>query len=60
MNQQLGALPYQSTEAQGTYTPQGGTASNLLGAGLQGLGLYNAYRGIGQQQQQQQQQQAGG
>ena len=60
MNQQLGALPYQSTVAQGTYTPQGGTASNLLGAGLQGLGLYNAYRGIGQQQQQQQQQQAGG
>jgi len=44
MNQQLGALPYQSTVTQGAYTPQAGGASNILGMGLQGLGLYNAYQ----------------
>ena len=44
MNQQLGALPYQSTVTQGAYAPQAGAASNLLGMGLQGLGLYNAYQ----------------
>jgi hypothetical protein len=44
MNQQLGALPYQSTVTQGSYAPQTGTASNILGMGLQGLGLYNAYQ----------------
>jgi hypothetical protein len=44
MNQQLGALPYQSTVTQAGYAPQAGTASNILGMGLQGLGLYNAYQ----------------
>ena len=44
MNQQMGALPYQSTVTQGSYSPEAGTASNLLGMGLQGLGLYNAYQ----------------
>jgi hypothetical protein len=49
MNQQLGALPYQSTVTQGTYAQQPGTAQSLMGAGLQGLGLYNAYQNRGTQ-----------
>jgi len=49
MNQQLGALPYQSTVTQGTYAQQPGTVQSLMGAGLQGLGLYNAYQNRGTQ-----------
>ena len=45
MNQQLGALPYQNIVQQGTYTPQAGAVSNLLGAGIQGAGLWNAWQG---------------
>jgi len=45
MNQQLGALPYQNIVQQGTYAPQAGTVSNLLGAGIQGAGLWNAWQG---------------
>jgi len=45
MNQQLGALPYQNIVQQGTYTPQAGTVSSLLGAGIQGAGLWNAWQG---------------
>jgi hypothetical protein len=45
MNQQLGALPYQSTVTQGQYTPQAGPISNLMSAGVGAQGLWNAYRG---------------
>ena len=43
MNQQLGALPYQSTVTQGTYAPQPGAMQNLMGAGLGGVGMWNAF-----------------
>jgi len=45
MNQQLGTLPYQNIVQQGTYAPQAGAVSNLLGAGIQGAGLWNAWQG---------------
>ena len=45
MNQQLGALPYQNIVQQGAYAPQAGVVSNLLGAGIQGAGLWNAWQG---------------
>ena len=45
MNQQLGALPYQNIVQQGSYAPQAGVVSNLLGAGIQGAGLWNAWQG---------------
>jgi len=45
MNQQLGALPYQNIVQQGSYAPQAGTVSNLLGAGIQGAALWNAWQG---------------
>jgi len=45
MGQQLGALPYQNIVQQGTYAPQAGAVSNLLGAGIQGAGLWNAWQG---------------
>ena len=45
MNQQLGALPYQNIVQQGTYAPQAGAVSNVLGAGIQGAGLWNAWQG---------------
>jgi hypothetical protein len=45
MGQQLGALPYQNIVQQGTYAPQAGALSNLMGAGIQGAGLWNAWQG---------------
>ena len=45
MNQQLGALPYQNIVQQGSYAPQAGAVSNLMGAGIQGAGLWNAWQG---------------
>jgi len=50
MNQQLGALPYQSTVTQGQYTPTPGAMSNLMSMGVGGAGLWNAYQGGNQGQ----------
>jgi len=44
ISQMLGALPYQNIVQEGTYTPQAGPVSSTIGAGVHGLGMWNAWQ----------------
>ena len=44
MNQQLGMLPYQNIVQQGSYSPQAGPVSSAIGTGLQGAGMWEAWK----------------
>ena len=43
MTGMLGQLPYQNIQTTGTYTPQAGPMSSMIGAGIQGVGMADAY-----------------
>ena len=44
MNQMLGQLPYQNIVQQGSYGPQAGPVSSAIGTGLQGAGMWEAWK----------------
>ena len=43
MTGMLGQLPYQNIQTAGTYTPQAGPMSSMIGAGISGVGAADAY-----------------
>jgi hypothetical protein len=43
MTGMLGQLPYENIQTAGTYTPQAGPMSSMIGAGIHGVGMADAY-----------------
>ena len=43
MTGMLGQLPYENIQTAGTYTPQAGPMSSMIGAGISGVGQADAY-----------------